>query len=320
MNNIDKDYINLLDIVINNYKKLDINKYFRELDEIKKINDKKDIKYKCEYCNKNLSSFINYNHHIKNNICRKNNKNVCTICNRKFTRKTSYYYHIDNNVCMKNRIYNDSKQIGDIPQNITNNNNSNKTTNNNTTNNTTNNIHNNQQNIIIAVNNKEDIEEVCKQVCKLIPFRYTKYNTPIDKLIEYYNNPNCAIQKIVNGEHFNPEKPEQMNIHNTNCRSNRIQVFDTDENGNEMWITKDKMDICEDLYEKSVNELYFAKNRLESYGIKIDVKKENIMNEKINELETDLKIKKDYMNKIADITWDSRKLVELNKKNLLTNY
>jgi hypothetical protein len=320
MNKIDKDYVKLLDIVINNYKNVDIYKYFKELEEIKKkiVINQKDVKYRCIYCNKNLSSLINYNNHIKNSICRKNLKNICTICNRKFTRRSSYEYHINNSVCQRNRIYNTSTII-ELPQNITNNNNNNTTSN--TTNNTTNNnIHNNQQNIIINVNNKDDIEEVCKQVCKLIPFRYTKYNTPIDKLIEYYNNPNCAIQKIVNGEHFNPEKPEQMNIHNTNCRSNRIQVFDADEYGNEMWITKDKMDLCEDLYEKSVNELYFAKNKLESNGIKIDLRKENRMNEKINNLETDLKMKKDYINKIADITWDKRKLVELNKKNLLTNY
>ena len=138
-------------------------------------------------------------------------------------------------------------------------------------------------------------------------------------LIDYYDNPNRAIQHIVNYQHFNPKKPQQMNVHNTNCRSNRVQVFDEDENGDERWITKNKMDVCEDIYEKSVNELYFAKNKLEKNGIIVDQQKQKRMNEKINEFETDEKIRKEYINKIADITWDGRNIVNLNKKNLIMN-
>ena len=77
------------------------------------------------------------------------------------------------------------------------------------------------------------------------------------------------------------------------------------------------MDVCEDIYEKSVNELYFAKNKLEKNGIIVDQQKQKRMNEKINELETDDKIRKEYINKIADITWDGRNIVNSNKKNIL---
>jgi hypothetical protein len=200
--------------------------------------------------------------------------------------------------------------------NINNTNNTdNSTTNNNTTNNTDNSItNNNQQNIIIAVSGKEDIEEVCKQVCKLIPFRYTKYKPSVQDLIGYFNNPNKAIQQIIINEHFNPSKPEQMNIHNTNCRSNRMQVFDEDENGLERWITRDKTDVCDDLYEKSVNEMFFAKTNLKVKGYHVDSKKEKTMNDKIRELETNKKVRKEYMDKIADITWDYRDVVHQNKK------
>ena len=337
MEKFNKTFILLLESNIQKYKNFNKNIYMQEIEIIKIKNG--ENKRKCPYCKKILSSLLNYHKHIKKLICKKEIKNICNFCNKYFSRKSNYDYHITNNVCVKYKkdidIINlncnvqipevkDVQEIQQIKQikqvkikknitnNITNNNNSN-----NTTNNTTNNIQNNQQNIIIAVNNKNDIAEVCKQVSKLIPFRYTKYNTPVDILIDYYNNPNRAIQHIVNYQHFNPKKPQQMNIHNTNCRSNRVQVFDEDENGDERWITKDKMDVCEDLYEKSVNELYFAKYKLEKKGIIVDPQKENRMNEKINELETDDKIRKEYINKIADITWDGRNIVNSNKKNIL---
>ena len=263
-------------------------------------------------------------HHIQNNICKQN-------INFSKGQECKTFLNSSENINVSSKILEDNKHIRskfkkNITNNITNNN-----TNNNNSNNTTNNIQNNQQNIIIAVNNKNDIAEVCKQVSKLIPFRYTKYNTPVDTLIDYYDNPNRAIQHIVNYQHFNPKKPQQMNVHNTNCRSlaiwhtrsvsgsNRVQVFDEDENGDERWITKNKMDVCEDIYEKSVNELYFAKNKLEKNGIIVDQQKQKRMNEKINEFETDEKIRKEYINKIADITWDGRYIVNSNKKNLIMN-
>jgi len=247
----------------------------------------------------------------------------CLFCKKFFTRSHNYNYHILNNVCglveQNDNIHQITTKPNTTKPNTTNNTNNtdNSTTNNNTDNSTTNNIqtqNNNQQNIIIAVSGKEDIEEVCKQVCKLIPFRYTKYKPSVRDLIGYFNNPNKAIQQIIINEHFNPSKPEQMNIHNTNCRSNRMQVFDEDENGLERWITRDKTDVCDDLYEKSVNEMFFAKTNLKIKGYHVDSKKEKTMNDKIRELETNKKIRKEYMDKISDITWDYRDVVQQNKK------
>ncbi len=313
-------------LFVEKYKKITKEEYLDELEYYKKKIDKyqQDHKLKCLVCGKVLSSITNYKYHINSRKCMRNKGFECLFCKKFFTRSHNYNYHILNNVCglveqNDNMHQNITKpNTNNNTTNINNTNNTdNSTTNNNTDNSTTNNIqtqNNNQQNIIIAVSGKEDIEEVCKQVCKLIPFRYTKYKPSVRDLLGYFNNPNKAIQQIIINEHFNPAKPEQMNIHNTNCRSNRMQVFDEDENGLERWITRDKTDVCDDLYEKSVNEMFFAKTNLKVKGYHIDSKKEKTMNDKIRELETNKKVRKEYMDKISDITWDYRDVVQQNKK------
>ncbi len=321
-------------LFVEKYKKITKEEYLDELEYYKKKIDKyqQEHKLKCLVCGKILSSITNYKYHINSKKCMRKKGFECLFCKKFFTRSHNYNYHILNNVCglieQTDNIHlniddNKNKLSNSITNNTdnsthTNNNTNNSTNTNNTDNSTTNNIqtqnNNNQQNIIIAVSGKENIEEVCKQVCKLIPFRYTKYKPSVRDLIGYFNNPNKAIQQIIINEHFNPDKPEQMNIHNTNCRSNRMQVFDEDENGIERWITRDKTDVCDDLYEKSVNEMFFAKTNLKVKGYHVDSKKEKTMNDKIKELETNKKVRKEYMDKIADVTWDYRDVVQQNKK------
>lgn len=286
--------------------------------------------HSCNYCGKHFTRKHNYRYHINNNICGLVKDSINENIENQLDLESYQQVQPQTQSQTQSQIQPQTQAQNQIQQ-ITNNTNNTNNTDNSITNNTTNtsntanttNIqtqnNNNQQNIIIAVSGKDDIEEVCKQVSKLIPFRYTKYKPSVQDLISYFNNPNKAIQQIIINEHFNPAKPEQMNIHNTNCRSNRMQVFDEDENGSERWITRDKTDVCDDLYEKSVNEMFFAKHNLKLKGYRVSSEKEKNMNDKIHQLETNKKVRKEYMNKISDITWDYKDVVQANRRNAIKN-
>jgi hypothetical protein len=246
--------------------------------------------YKCKYCNKIIKSKQNYNLHIKNNICKKNKKKIeCILCKKNFKENRSLLYHTENNVCRN------------ITNNIINN-----------ILNTTNNIQTlNNQIININVNNPNDIQKVVN----MIPFKNVKYNITPEKYLEYARFPERAIKSFIKDEHFNPDKPERMNILNTNARSNKVQVLDHDEDNEIRWMIKSKTDINELLYDRGVNHLYVAKNILEANGIFLDIKTEQRLNDKINEYETDNKIKKEYIEEISDLTYNYRDIVDKNKKN-----
>jgi hypothetical protein len=241
---------------------------------------------------------------VNNQVCKKNNqfkidnKLQCKNCYKEFSKIDGLKYHISKQVCYKkeNLITNmtNQKRINNI------------------TNNTTNNIQNNQNNqqIIIAVNNADDL----KKVVNLIPFRNTGYDIPLTNYLEYINNPGQAIKKFIKDQHFNPDKPERMNILNTNRRDNRVQIFDKDEDNIPRWLTKDKYAINELLYDRGINYLFVAKDILEENGIKVDPNKEVALNKKIEEFETDPKTKKEYISMISDLTYDYHDMVEQNKK------
>jgi hypothetical protein len=150
----------------------------------------------------------------------------------------------------------------------------------------------------------------------MIPFRDASYKISTKKYLEYANNPEQAIKKFVKDEHLNPNKPDRMNILNTNPRSNRVQLFDYDDDFICRWQTKDKTDVAELLFDRGVNILFFAKTMLSAAGIKLDPKKETQLNAKIKEYENDDKIKKKYVNMISDLTYDYRDIVSSNKKNI----
>jgi hypothetical protein len=246
--------------------------------------------YKCKYCNKIIKSKQNYNLHIKNNICKKNKKKIeCILCQKNFKENRSLLYHTENNVCRN------------ITNNIINN-----------ILNTTNNIQTlNNQIININVNNPNDIQKVVD----MIPFKNVKYNITPEKYLEYARFPERAIKSFIKDEHFNPDKPERMNILNTNARSNKVQVLDHDEDNEIRWMIKSKTDINELLYDRGVNHLYVAKNILEENGIFLDVKTKQRLNNKINEYETNDKIKKEEIEEISDLTYNYRDIVDKNKKN-----
>ena len=256
--------------------------------------------YKCHICNKIIKSKQNYDLHIKNNICQKNKKEIkCKLCKKMFKEYRSLLYHTENNVC----------------RNITNNimNNILHTTNNNIQT-----LNNQNQIININVSNPNDIQKVVN----IIPFKNVKYNITPEKYLEYARFPERAIKSFIKDEHFNPDKPERMNILNTNARSNKVQVLDHDEDNEIRWMIKSKTDINELLYDRGVNHLYVAKNILEANGIFLDIKTEQRLNDKINEYETDNKIKKEQIAEISDLTYNYRDIVDSNKKTkkLLLNF
>ena len=98
------------------YKKIMINELMNEFKfykkKIQQIN-----RNKCNNCKKILSSRLNYQHHIKNNVCTKIIEYKCAHCSKSFTRKYNYKIHIIKNICgcnndnkIFNKINNDKKQ------------------------------------------------------------------------------------------------------------------------------------------------------------------------------------------------------------------
>jgi len=272
------------------------------------IKKSKHKKYTCEKCNKVLSSKENYLNHTKKNICIKD-PFKCPKCNKIFTNKRNLDIHVNKDICSKTISNTINSPI------ITNTTNNMSNTANNTTNiqnqQNNNNIQNNN-NVVINVNPTPDLEKVVE----MLPFRDASYKISTKKYLEYANNPEQAIKKFVKDEHLNPAKPERLNILNTNSRSNRVQLFDYDDDFICRWQTKNKTDVAELLFDRGVNILFFAKNMLSAAGIKLDPKKETQLNAKIKEYETNDKVKKKYIDMITDLTYDYRDVVEFNKKNI----
>lgn len=294
--------------IIGDFLIIDINQYINELNELKIVNkiklvEKNKNKYKCEKCNKILSSYTNYKKHITSKICIKDHDYKCNKCNKILNNKQSLEYHIKYSVCKKNINSTNNST------NIQTQNNDNSITNN-TTNIQTLNNQNNQNIINITLGNTKNI----KKVIEMLPFRNAKYNISPKKYLEYAKHPERAIKTFIKDEHFNPKKPERMNIHNTNSRSNKVQVLDQDEYNDCRWLTRTKADINELLYDRGVNHLYVAKNILEANGIFLDIITQRRLNDKIKEYETDDKSKKQQISMISDLTYDYRDLVDLNKK------
>jgi hypothetical protein len=305
--------------ICNNFFSTLIQKYISlNLEEIKnEINKipykKNNLKFKCDNCGKQLSSKANYNNHIQSNICKRLYIFKCELCDTVFKCKQNLNKHITKNICGN---INKNNTLTSVPNttNITNNNNNSTNTTNNMTNsqNTTNigTLNNNIQ-INVNANSTEDL----KKVVNLLPFRENGYKVSTEKYLEYANNPEHAIKQFIKEHHFNPDKPERLNILNTNRRDNRVQLFDYDEDSICRWQTKDKSKIIELLYDRGMNHLFFAKMMLDGAGVKLDPKKEKKLKEKIKEYE-DEKVKKQCLDMISDMTYDYREIVETNKKKI----
>jgi RNase P subunit RPR2 len=267
--------------MINKHKNIDTKLYIKELNKIKK--------YKCNNCNKILSSFKNYNMHIENKTCNKDKRPICKNCGKEFYEHRNLKRHIELEICIKKNRKNENLNIV----------NSNNITNIGTNIQTQN---NQQNNVVINLNSTDDL----KKVSDILPFRDASYKIPTKKYLEYANNPRrvnlyflqkykCpdqAIKQFVKDYHLNPNKPERQNILNTNRRDNRVQLFDFDEDFICRWQTKDKSKVLELLCDRGVNALFFAKTMLSAAGVKLDPKKETELNAKIKEYESSDKVKK----------------------------
>ncbi len=269
--------------------------------------------FKCLKCLKSFTTKQSLEYHSLHNVCTKLIEFKCDGCLKKFASKQKLNYHMNNNVCGLLNLSNKTESIQPIQQNNTTNNSNNTTTN---TSNTTNiGTLNNQNNVVINVN-------PIQEPIDMLPFRDVCYKIPTKKYLEYANNPDQAIKQFVKDYHLNPDKPERMNILNTNRRDNRVQLFDFDEDFICRWQTKDKSKVLELLCDRGVNALFFAKTMLTAAGIKLDPDKETKLNAKIKEYETSDKVKKKYVDMIGDLTYDYRDMVESNKKkysNLIKN-
>jgi len=292
----------LLTKYLNKYLYLNTKNY---MDEIKSLLNLKSI-YKCKECKKEFGSKFALYYHVKKEVCKKDKNYQCEKCKKIFAEKKNLQYHINNSVCNKEskNITNirNQQNVQNLVNNIANTSNINNQQNIQTQNNTNNNIQ-------INVNANEPRKSV-----EMLPFRDASYKISTKKYLEYANNPEQAIRKFVKDEHLNPNKPERMNVLNTNPRSNRVQLFDYDEDFVCRWQTKDKNDISELLFDRGVNILFFAKIMLASAGVKLDPKKETKLNARIKEYENDEKLKKKYIDMISDLTYDYREMVGTNKK------
>jgi len=266
--------------------------------------------FKCLQCLKCFTSKQSLDYHSSNNVCTKIIEFKCNNCNKKFSTKQRLNYHLSNNVCNSEKENPNKQKSQLISKNINNNFN-------NTTNTTNIGTLNNQNNVVINLN-ANSIQEMCD----LLPFRDVSYKIPTKKYLEYANNPDQAIKQFVKDYHLNPDKPDRMNVLNTNRRDNRVQLFDFDEDFICRWQTKDKSKVLELLCDRGVNALFFAKTMLTAAGIKLDPDKETKLNAKIKEYESSDKVKKKYVEMIGDLTYDYRDVVESNKKkycNLIKN-
>ncbi len=116
--NIDKNYILLLESNIAKYKNFNVENCMAELEKIKttKLTKLKKLKI-CPYCDKKISSYLNYKYHVNNLICKKEVKNKCPTCQKVFSRKNNYQYHISHSVC-KNKINNVCELVNVINEEV----------------------------------------------------------------------------------------------------------------------------------------------------------------------------------------------------------
>ena len=103
----------------------------------------------------------------------------------------------------------------------------------------------------------------------MLPFRDVSYKIPTKKYLEYVNNPDQAIKQFVKDYHLNPNKPERMNVLNTNRRDNRVQLFDFDEDFICRWQTKDKSKVLEQVS----SDGYLLRKASTNLKSDIDIKK-----------------------------------------------
>lgn len=249
--------------------------------------------YSCKICNYYTELKSNYNRHIKTKIHNKkiqeNSKKeifICKYCNRNFTHHQSMYRHIkyycNNNKdeglkelvrlmnlkmqqkdkeieYQKKQNEKQQKQIDKLMDKL-------QVTH--ITNNTTNHI---QNNIQLLSYKETDISHLTEN----------DYVQSIKKV-------SYCVKEIIERIHFNPKKPENMNIYISNLKDKYIMIF---EEGN--WNIKHKNNEIDTLYDKKEMLL---EDWIERFGNKdLKEKFEKYMNNKehnlnISEIKEEIKL------------------------------
>jgi len=218
----------------------------------------------------------------KNNIKKEKFKYSCKKCKEKFSRLFGLQRHLINKVCNnKNKDYYDK-----VKQNI-------QIINNNNTNNT--------------INNNININ--------MIPLRYVDYNNIPSRLQkDILEKPALSIQKLLLHQHFNKNKPEQMNILYSNRRDSKMLVYDETELSSS-WSTRDKDEICEIILSKAMYAIENVMNDNDEQNnfLNISQFKINNINSLFKDLDYKKNIRKDMKNNICDICYDNNSIVKNNK-------
>jgi DNA-directed RNA polymerase subunit RPC12/RpoP len=240
---------------------------------------------------------------VKNENLEKKSVLRCEKCKKIFKSIKGFKKHILSNYCeiekkstnMYEKITNkNSNIIRNTTTNITNN------TINNTTNNTTNNI-----------------------TINLIPFDSVRYeNLPNSIRKNLLETPGLSIQKLLLYEHFNKNKPNQLNILYCNRRDSKMLIYDESELSNNGWSTRNKDEICEIILNKAVYAIEDVVNCNDENNNNLKIKdyKIDAINRLIKDVDNEKKFRKEMKENICDICYDNNNIVKNNKNKIFDKY
>ena len=178
--------------------------------------------YECKYCNKILQHHTSLSRHIKYS-CKKNNDEDLKELARLFNEKEKKAKENEMMQLMKKKdkqLENMQKQIDKLTNKLQIQNVNNGTINHGTVNNNT---------INIQLLNHPDTD-----------YSHLTHND----YMACINNCNKCVKTLIEKVHFNPNKPENMNIYLSNMKGKYVMIYKDDE-----WQIQNKKDQVDDLYD-----------------------------------------------------------------------
>ena len=177
------------------------------------------LEYVCKYCSKSYKHKCSLNKHIKYS-CDKNNdediQELVRLMNKKFEQELELH---------RKQIESQNKQIEKLMSKLQ-------------MSNTVNSHNNSNNNITNTVNN-----------IKILAYKDTDISHLTDKDYAFcIKQVNFCVKSMIEKVHFNPEKPENMNIYISNLKDKYMMVYEDDN-----WNIKNKKEL-DYLYE--TNEMY----------------------------------------------------------------
>jgi len=259
--------------------------------------------YECKICKLNTTQHANYLRHLNTKKHKKNEEThkskteikkefICEYCNQKFTFKQSMYKHIKYR-CVKNKDE-DLKELVRLM-----------------------NLTLQQKDTQLEIQQKQIMTQT-KQIEKLMGKLEinNSFNTNIQNnitLLAYRDTDvshltetdyvscikqvNFCVKKLIEKIHFNPEKPENMNIYISNLKDKYMMIYE-----NETWNIKNKKEL-DDIYEDKEMMIEQWMDEQHKYP-ELKEKFERYINNKEND---------DTLNMIKE----EIKLMMYNKKNLI---